>query len=164
MVQQVAQPNKVSPKIMDTLNKISEGGKVNITITPMQEGTEGYYHNGTIHLNESMFEGDTLNEKGILTVAKHELTHHIESSSDYAKFHDYVLNSNAMLEILQDKNLGLNEYRTEIANTYKSKGIELDQQAIDREIVAKFVGDNLFTDEKAITDLAIKDKTLFDKN
>ncbi len=109
----------------------------------------GSYQDGKIRINTE--SGDPVRQ-----VFVHELTHHLEQSGEY----------NALAQTILDeinKDGALADVQQYIQEKYKANGIELDEDGIRREIVAEFAEENLFTDERAIGQLARKNRSLFQK-
>lgn len=88
----------------------------------------------------------------VAQIIGHELTHAIEEAGE----------SYTKLAQLVSKRLGsdLEAYRDQIRETYLQNGQELDETGLDHEMVAKYIEENLLTNEEAISSLVQEDRTL----
>lgn len=88
----------------------------------------------------------------VAQIIGHELTHAIEEAGE----------SYTKLAQLVSKRLGsdLEAYRSQIRETYLQNGQELDETGLDYEMVAKYIEENLLTNEEAISSLVQEDRTL----
>lgn len=98
---------------------------------------------------------DTFNP--FMVVAKHEITHMLEKENPklYREYKDYVLSAmkeNGTYDVQYER----------MAELYKSRGLEVDKNAIEDELVADAT-ELFLTDEKAINDLVAENKTLGQK-
>ena len=109
----------------------------------------GKYENGTITLNP--YTGNPVRQ-----VFVHEMTHYIESSGQYDALRGHVLQY-----IAQDMHTDVKAMQDEIIRDYAQYGVKLDENGAQRELVAKFCEEKLFTDEKSIQRLAQTDAGLF---
>ena len=109
----------------------------------------GKYENGTITINP--YTGNPVRQ-----VFVHEMTHYIESSGQYDALRGHVLQY-----IAQDMHTDVKAMQDEIIRDYAQYGVKLDETGAQRELVAKFCEEKLFTDEKSIQRLAQTDAGLF---
>lgn len=98
---------------------------------------------------------DTFNP--FMVVAKHEITHMLEKENPklYREYKDYVLSAmkeNGTYDVQYER----------MAELYKNRGLEVDKNAIEDELVADAT-ELFLTDEKAINDLVAENKTLGQK-
>lgn len=105
---------------------------------------DGYYDpsSGNIMLNKDAASG-----KAVAVVLGHELTHTLEQTQAYAELDEMVFES-----ILREGKNPETE-RANIADLYGRAGITLSDEAIDAEIVAKYVEKNLLNNKAAIREL-----------
>jgi hypothetical protein len=98
---------------------------------------------------------DTFNP--FMVVAKHEITHMLEKESPklYKEYKGYVL------EAMKENGTYDVQYER-MAELYKSKGLEVDKNAIEDELVADAT-ELFLTDENAINSLVAENKTLGQK-
>ncbi|MBR3610057.1 MAG: hypothetical protein IKL57_01145 [Oscillospiraceae bacterium] len=104
---------------------------------------------GTIIINPN-------SKNPVMQILIHELTHDIETSGLYEGFSKKILDYAAEV-----RNVNLAKMEQEVINDYAKAGQKLDRNLADREIVAKFAEEYLFTDEKAIDRLCDTDPTVF---
>ena len=116
----------------------------------------GYIKDGVIYLNKN-------NPNMLKQTYIHELTHYIEDSKEYSKFANEIFNSNIFEEFLLNKGKTFNEYQAAIKEAYSKHQIELDEDGINREIVAKFAEEKLFNTQEDINRLAEEKPTLVAK-
>lgn len=94
----------------------------------------GYYKNGTIHVNAA--SGRT-----VASIIASEMTHAIETTSDYG-----ALRELALRELSREKGMSLNEFRAQKKETYAAHGENLDADGVDFELCEEYVGRYLFGD------------------
>lgn len=114
-----------------------------VVVENLPQGHNGYYKNGTIHISANS-QSPTMN------VFTHELTHHLESSGDYAALANYIKNGEAMKTFLASTDMTMEEYRSFLRDSYARMGIRMDERAVDAEIVANFCEKFLFKDENSV--------------
>lgn len=110
---------------------------------------EGEYSEGKIHINEKT-------NNPVMDVFVHELTHHIEGSSQYEAFSRFV--TNYIEETMGADSATLKQA---IIQDYAEGGYQLSDQDAQRELVAKFAENKLFKDEAAVNQLYLSDRGLF---
>lgn len=116
-----------------------------------QEGVNGSYRDGVIALNP--YAADPVRQTLI-----HELTHHMESSGLYGDFRDMALRY-----VAEDMGADVDSMRQAVMTDYAQNGAVLDEDGATREIVAKFAGEKLFTDEDTVRRLLAEDRNLFQR-
>ena len=94
----------------------------------------GYYKNGTIHVNAA--SGRT-----VASIIASEMTHAIETTSDYG-----ALRELALRELSREKGMNLDELRAQKKETYAAHGENLDADGVDFELCEEYVGRYLFGD------------------
>ena len=94
----------------------------------------GYYKNGTIHVNAA--SGRT-----VASIIASEMTHAIETTSDYG-----ALRELALRELSREKGMSLDELRAQKKETYAAHGENLDADGVDFELCEEYVGWYLFGD------------------
>lgn len=149
-VYQAAKGN-VDVKIANRLMDIAE--KTNVRVEGFYDenpNIEGSYKDGVIRINVN-------SNKAADTIFAHEFTHHLESTNAWEDVRDAIINSNTLYNMLSEKGINIDEYKQQIKDAYakiKTKenpnGIILDDVGVEKEIVAKFVENNLMKDEKTI--------------
>ena len=140
----------VDEKVISDVLELSTLLKRNVEFTYSKDkGDEGWYDrdNDVIYLNVN---SSTFGKEHIGVIV-HEITHSIETSPSYFKFHNEVIAkySHSELEALQKMWIERNRLR--------GKTITLDEA--NREIVADYTRRNLFTSKDAINDLVSHDYT-----
>ena len=94
----------------------------------------GYYKNGTIHVNAA--SGRT-----VASIIASEMTHAIETTSDYG-----ALRELALRELSREKGMSLDELRAQKKETYAAHGENLDADGVGFELCEEYVGRYLFGD------------------
>ena len=94
----------------------------------------GYYKNGTIHVNAA--SGRT-----VASIIASEMTHAIETTSDYG-----ALRELALRELSREKGMSLDELRAQKKETYAAHGENLDADGVDFELCEEYAGRYLFGD------------------
>lgn len=115
-------------------------------------GAEGYYERSTdtIYVNSR-------SKNPVAQIIAHELTHSVELAEAYTDLSDLVF------ERIRQTGGDLEEMRWAKRELYERKGQRLSEERIDREIVAKYVENNLLTDEKSILELTRLNRRLGQK-
>ena len=141
------------PEVKEIINRARDNLGTEIeTNWDMPDWQAGKYENGKIVLNGN-YVGESTD--AALAIIKHELTHLIESSGHYQAFQDFII------DYMSKSEVDLGAFRRGLAYDYASRGKTLDSAAIDREIVATFVEDNLFDNVESINSLAKQNPSLF---
>lgn len=135
----------VDPAILDTAAKLAEntGRRIEFVQT-LGEGRNGKYDAATGTLYVAADSGNPL-----LTILKHELTHSIEGTKAYEELSSYILDT-----IVSESGISLDDIVRAKIRQYAQRGEKLDTQGAIAELVADYVGDNLFTSEAAIRRLS----------
>lgn len=138
---------KISDKQADLLKKFAERANVHIRLVDSIAGgmANGSYEDGVI-----MIAADTSNK--LVTVAKHELTHHIRSTSPelYQKLEDFIFNKYYEwdADALENK-----------IREYQARGYKMTAEKIKEEIVAD-ASESFFTDKGSIQAVVDHDRGL----
>ena len=132
-------------KVFDAVEKRS-GAK--IAFADLPEGIDGTYQNGVITISNS-------SKNPAYTVLKHELTHHIETSGNYAELSEFIQNS------MRDAGYDVDQSLKSIAEDYARMGKTLTLEEAQREFTAKFAEEYLFNSEKSIERLARENPNIF---
>lgn len=114
-----------------------------VVVESLPQGHNGYYKDGVIHISAE-------SQSPVMNVFTHELTHHLETSGEYAALAEHVRASEAMQSFLQATDMTMEEYRSFLKDSYARMGIRLDGKAVDAEIVANFCEKFLFKDENSV--------------
>lgn len=138
---------KISDRQADLLTKFAERANIHIRLVDSIAGgsANGSYENGVI-----MIAADSTNK--LVTVAKHELTHHIRSTSPelYQKLEDFIFNKYYEwdADALENK-----------IREYQERGYNMTAEKIKEEIVAD-ASEAFFTDEGSIQAVVKHDRGL----
>lgn len=109
---------------------------------------DGYYSNGTLHINSRSADP-------VAQVIGHELTHSLEKTQAYRDLERLVK------QHIRDTGGDLAALRAEKKAAYARNGVRLESVTdIDHEIVADYVAKNLLTDEKSIMETVSQDRSL----
>lgn len=128
--------------------QIAERFGAAMEVAEVEHGADGKYANGVITISPNA-------KNPVMSVMVHELTHHMESSGRYAQFSKSILD-----HIARESSVGVEEMRGAVKARYAESGIELDDAAAEREIVAQYAESKLFQDEQAISRLARQNRSL----
>jgi ribosomal protein L17 len=111
----------------------------------------GLYLNGTIYINK--------NSKNVVEkILGHELTHHLETAGSFNDLANTVLDSDVFYDYMTEKGFkNVQEFKQSLLDNGYS------EQQIDNEMVARFVEDNLFSNQESINRIARKNATLAEK-
>lgn len=107
----------------------------------------GYFADDTIHVNSR-------SNNPVAQIIAHELTHSIEGADSYSRLRQYTLG------YLRERGEDIDALRARKRDIYVRNGVQLDDAAIDQEIVAEFVEHYLLADEESIRRLVTRDRTL----
>ena len=107
----------------------------------------GYYLDGTIYINSR-------SANPVAQIIAHELTHGVEMAESYQQL------SNLVLRRMKETGTNVDEARERKRELYRRNGVELEDAAVDRELVAEYVEHYLLTDEKSIRTLVADDRNL----
>lgn len=89
------------------------------------------------------------------TILKHELTHSLEGTQAYADLSNYLLN-----DVISNEGIDIDRLIQAKITDYGAFGETLTEDGAIRELIADYVGDNLFTSEKAIRQLSAEKPSL----
>lgn len=117
---------------------------------------DGYYKDGAIYINKN-------SEKAQDRIFVHELTHNIEKADGWQGLRDTIFNSNVLYNELAEKGQTLEEYRQLIKDTYAENEIQLNEDDIDREVIAKFAEEHLLKDQKSIDRMVQENPTFMQR-
>ena len=135
----------------ETAAQIAKRFGATVQARTMQEGVQGSYQNGVIHIDPAAVDP-------VRQVLIHELTHHMETSGLYGKFSDAALRFMA-----EDMGADVDALRRTVIEDYAKAGVALDEDGATRELVAKFAEEKLFTDEDTVRRLLVQDRNLFQR-
>lgn len=111
----------------------------------------GFYKDGTLWINKN-------SKNKVEQILGHELTHHLETTDSYTDLSNTILDSEAFYDFIAEKGYAnVAEYK----NKLKEMGYA-DAQ-LDNELVARFVEEKMFTDQKSIDRLARQNTKLVEK-
>lgn len=91
----------------------------------------------------------------VKTILKHELTHSLEGTQAYADLSNYLLN-----DVISNEGIDIDRLIQAKITDYGAFGETLTEDGAIRELIADYVGDNLFTSEKAIRQLSAEKPSL----
>lgn len=138
-----ASVNESTAKSIDSIAK-----KVGVSVEISDNvSASGEYRDGVIRINAN-------SDNPVQQIFVHELTHHLEQSKGY----------NDLVSVIE-KNLtagGIDSQvlRDNIKAEYADRGVQLDDDGANRELVAKYAEEFLFTDEASIQRLANQNRSL----
>lgn len=89
-----------------------------------------------------------------LFVFKHELTHSLEGTDAYRELQKHIMQSPELMTFAKSLGGNVSMLARAKQKSYQAAGQEIDLDQAMREVVADYVGSNLFTDEKSIRSLA----------
>lgn len=134
----------------DEAQRIAQRFGAQVTVS-QQEGANGSYREGVISLNPNAVNP-------VRQTLIHELTHHMESSGLYSEF-----SRMAMQYVAEDMGADVDSLRQAVVTDYAQNGVTLDEDGANREIVAKFAEERLFTDGATVRRLLAEDRNLFQR-
>ena len=145
------------PEFTEFINDINKllpsEAKVTVKTQVLPDKITGMYKNGEITINENSVNP-------YLDVAKHELTHHLENFEGYQDFQDSVLTELGKTGQLEPLKAELQEL---YSVAYAQEGRQFTPNELNKEIVANFVQENLFSDEQAINRLTQSNRNFVQK-
>lgn len=127
-----------------SLNEVGDVSKINGCVVPLKDGTE------VLLINTDAAEPFNV-------TTGHEVTHVLETTSQYGKFSELIE------EFATEKGIW-NEYIENYTNKYKGiidASTEKGQEQIKREVVAQLFGEYGMTDESFIKNLSVKEPNIF---
>lgn len=141
----------ISPNDIETAAILAEQTGRNIEfVETLGEGRNGKYdaETGTLYI-----AADSPNP--VKTILKHELTHSLEGTQAYTELSKFVSDI-----LVKETGMSLDEIIEAKIGIYGLSGETLDSNGALAELVADYVGDNLFTSEKAIRQLSAEKPSL----
>lgn len=138
-----ASVNESTAKSIDSIAK-----KVGVSVEISDNvSASGEYRDGVIRINAN-------SENPVQQIFVHELTHHLEQSKGYSDLVS-VIEKNLTAGGIDSQVL-----RDSIKAEYADRGVQLDDDGANRELVAKYAEEFLFTDEASIQRLANQNRSL----
>lgn len=138
-----ASVNESTAKSIDSIAK-----KVGVSVEISDNvSTSGEYRDGVIRINAN-------SDNPVQQIFVHELTHHLEQSKGYSDLVS-VIEKNLTAGGIDSQVL-----RDSIKAEYADRGVQLDDDGANRELVAKYAEEFLFTDEASIQRLANQNRSL----
>lgn len=131
--------------------KIARDSMRNVVIVDTLNGRNGEYDPST---NTITLSRDMTGEQAALFVVKHELTHSLQGTKAYAELSDYVMNSDIVRRIATDAGATVDEMVNALVSEARADGRTISTEQAKQELVADFVGSELFTNETAIRHIA----------
>lgn len=131
--------------------------------SPQQLQKLGYSKeaNGVINKETGEIYINSHSDRGIQSIIGHETTHIFDSKNEKNEYsEDYKTLQNYAIEYAKEKGI-YNDKVKKIASSYES--LSLDESQLKEELTADLVGDFLFSDEKFITQLSVKNRNVFQK-
>lgn len=141
-----AAANKMNQTTRNAIDQIAKRVGVTVELSN-QVSAAGEYQNGVIRIN-------TQSEQPVQQIFVHELTHHLEQSGGYADLVDVIEQS------LRRDGVDSAKLKDQIKSEYAARGVTLDDDGANRELVAKYAEEFLFTDEASIQRLANQNRSL----
>lgn len=143
----------VKEDIIQQANRLSKviGKDINFY---QADATESGMENGFYDSNADTIYINVNSQNPTAQIIGHELTH----STEIADIYDSL--SNLVLDRIQRAGGDLETMRKETARLYNANGHKLSDAEVDQEIVAMYVEKHLLTDEKAIMDMANRNRTV----
>lgn len=141
----------INPNDIETAAILAEQTGRNIEfVETLGEGINGKYdaETGTLYI-----AADSPNP--VKTIIKHELTHSLEGTQAYTELSKFVSDI-----LVKETGMSLDEIIEAKIGIYGLSGETLDSNGALVELVADYVGDNLFTSEKAIRQLSAEKPSL----
>jgi hypothetical protein len=141
----------INPNDVETVAILAEQTGRNIEfVETLGEGINGKYdaETGTLYI-----AADSPNP--VKTIIKHELTHSLEGTQAYTELSKFVSDI-----LVKETGMSLDEIIEAKIGIYGLSGETLDSNGALAELVADYVGDNLFTSEKAIRQLSAEKPSL----
>ena len=138
----------VSPKGVQTIQEL--GQKLGKTVT----WTEDENFNGSYDPQTGEIKISKYTKNPALFVFKHELTHSLEGTDAYRDLQKHIMQSPELMTFAKSLGGNVSMLARAKQKSYQAAGQEIDLDQAMREVVADYVGSNLFTDEKSIRSLA----------
>ena len=116
-------------------------------VRQLGEQADGLYHNGTLYINRD-------SGSPALTVFAHELTHSIKKGQAYDALRNYVVNSPIFQQDLARRGQTMEGMVAGKLRSYGERGVAIDRNQAEEEVLANYAATRLFTDIDAIEELA----------
>lgn len=136
----------VSENTAKSIDSIAKKVGVSVEISD-NVSASGEYRDGVIRINAN-------SDNPVQQIFVHELTHHLEQSKGYNDLVS-VIEKNLRADGVDSQTL-----KDRIKAEYSERGVELDDDGANRELVAKYAEEFLFTDEASIQRLANQNRSL----
>lgn len=136
----------VSESTAKSIDSIAKKVGVSVEISD-NVSASGEYRDGVIRINAN-------SDNPVQQIFVHELTHHLEQSKGYSDLVS-VIEKNLTAGGIDSQVL-----RDNIKAEYAERGVQLDDDGANRELVAKYAEEFLFTDEASIQRLANQNRSL----
>lgn len=154
--------NMTSAERQQLYNKLEQRTGVSI-IEDANLPTDGEYQPATVTTAATIHIRPDLATP--MTVIKHELTHHLEQATLlYQDFANYAWESRSFERWLANRHTTRQAALQELANRYAARGLELGTEIegkAERELLATFAAEQLFTDEYSLNELGQTHHSLF---
>ena len=138
----------VSPEGVQTIQEL--GQKLGRRVT----WTEDENFNGSYDPQTGEIKISKYTKNPALFVFKHELTHSLEGTDAYRELQKHIMQSPELMTFAKSLGGNVSMLARAKQKSYQAAGQEIDLDQAMREVVADYVGSNLFTDEKSIRSLA----------
>ena len=138
----------VSPEGVQTIQEL--GQKLGRRVT----WTEDENFNGSYDPQTGEIKISKYTKNPALFVFKHELTHSLEGTDAYRDLQKHIMQSPELMTFAKSLGGNVSMLARAKQKSYQAAGKEIDLDQAMREVVADYVGSNLFTDEKSIRSLA----------
>lgn len=138
----------VSPEGIQTIQEL--GQKLGRRVT----WTEDENFNGSYDPQTGEIKISKYTKNPALFVFKHELTHSLEGTDAYRDLQKHIMQSPELMTFAKSLGGNVSMLARAKQKSYQAAGQEIDLDQAMREVVADYVGSNLFTDEKSIRSLA----------
>lgn len=141
--------SSVSENTAKSIDSIAKKAGVTVEIAD-DVPAAGEYRDGVIRIHANA-------ENPVRQVFVHELTHHLEQSDGYGELVDFYRANT------EKSGVRLADLVRAKQEQYAEQGIQLTEDAAQREIIAEFCDTTLFTDERSIMRLAHEKRSLVQK-
>lgn len=141
--------SSVSENTAKSIDSIAKKAGVTVEIAD-DVPAAGEYRDGVIRIHANA-------ENPVRQVLVHELTHHLEQSDGYGELVDFYRANT------EKSGVRLADLVRAKQEQYAEQGIQLTEDAAQREIIAEFCDTTLFTDERSIMRLAQEKRSLVQK-
>lgn len=142
-------PIRIPQADLDIMQSIAESHKIRFEIADLGQGINGNYKDGVIYVSP-------YTQQPVLEIFKHELTHRLEQTGRYKDL--YQIAKEYYNNAAEDTDFAAEARRKQ--DLYQRRGKDISFREAEREVVADFVGQHLFTDDAEIRHLANTRPTL----